>query len=61
MGESLHCPDPCPLTVALSFWINPSVRGPIVKSLISEGLIGTILARDAKNFRFRVNAALKMG
>lgn len=45
MGESLHCRDPFPLTGALSFWINPTTYRHIVKGLVSEGLIGTILAR----------------
>lgn len=45
----MHCRDPFPLTVALSFWINPSVCRPIVKWLDSNGLIGNTLARDEKD------------
>lgn len=55
MGQSLHCRDPFPLTAALSFWINPTVCRPIVKWLVSKGLIGTILAHDKKNYRYWAN------
>lgn len=51
MGESLHCRDPFLLTVALSFWLNPTVYRPIVKWLIFNGVIGNILACDKKRTR----------
>lgn len=57
--ESLHCRDPFPLTVALSFWINPSECRPIIKRLVSEELISTIPARDKKDCRYWVSAVLK--